>query len=126
MKQRFLLLCLLTIVAGSTYAQPNKNFARRIDQAAALFRSNPGGFDTLFTASFLKQVPNAQLTAISAQYFESSGTVTHWRFIDSSKAWSAKVRLFFSKGFSVDMSISVEATGKHLIQGLLLGPPTPQ
>jgi len=119
-----LIVSLLCISAA--HSQPQAPLVARINQAAALFRSDPGGFDTLFTSSFLNQVSPSQLSAYSSELFTNNGSVTSWRYLDSSKAWSAKVQLMFSKGFSVDMSLAVTETAPHLIQGLLLGAPTPQ
>lgn len=114
------------VLNGSLSAQPNAALHARIDQVTALLRTDPGGFDTLFSANFLDKVPAAQLVGISKDYFDKYGAVTSWRYLDSSKEWSAKVRVKLSKGFSVDMSIAATESGKHHVEGFWIGPATPQ
>src|SRR5579871_2199748 len=125
MKKVIVLLAILTI-CSTARAQPSKDLARRIEETAALFSSSPGGYDTLFSQDFLNQVPASQLTGLYADYFKKYGNVAHWAYLDSSKELSAKVRLYFSKAFTVDEHISILQNGNHLIEGLLLGPATPQ
>jgi Beta-lactamase enzyme family len=126
MKRIFIIFGALFFAANAAYAQPARDLVARINEGAALFCANPGGFDTIFSPDFLNQVPASQLTAISTGFFDKYGGVVRWSYLDSSKIWSAKVRLVLSKGFSVDMSIVASESGNHLITGLLLGAPTPQ
>ncbi|HEY3875703.1 MAG TPA: serine hydrolase [Candidatus Kapabacteria bacterium] len=121
-------LILLTFLSlnGIVFAQPSADLVRRIAESAALFSDSPGGYDTLFSPEFLHQVSAVQLSGIYSDYFKQYGRMTKWNFVDSSKASSAKVRLFLSKGFTVDEHITVGESGMHLIDGLLLSAATPQ
>ena len=126
MKRNILvLMALIVSVCTTAYAQPSDDLDARIDQVAALLRGDPGGYDTLFSPNFLSQAPPEQLTAICTDYFDKYGGLVRWSYLDSSKSWSAKVRLVLSKGFTVDMHITVSNAGNHLIEGLLFGPGTP-
>ncbi len=126
MKRIILVLAALAVSVNASYAQPSADLVARINESAALFCANPGGYDTIFSPDFLHQVPASQLTALSTGFFDKYGGVVRWNYLDSTKIWSAKVRLVLSKGFSVDMSIVASESGNHLITGLLLGAPTPQ
>jgi hypothetical protein len=126
MKRILLVLSTLIASASAAYAQPSTELVARINQAAGLLCANPGGFDTIFSPEFLKQVPASQLTPTSTQYFDNYGGVIRWSYLDSSNVWGAKVRLVLSKGFSADLSITASESGKHLITGLLLSAATPQ
>jgi Beta-lactamase enzyme family len=126
MKRILFVLGALVISIGSAKAQPSTALVTRINECAALFSADPGGYDTLFSSDFLNQVPASQLTTIFSDYFNKYGGVVRWNYLDSSKIWGAKVRLALSKGFSVDLSIAASESGNHLITGLLLGAATPQ
>ncbi len=75
---------------------------------------------------FLNEAPPEQLTAIYSEYFTKYGSVVHWSYLNSSHAWSAKVRMVLSKGFTVDLQVSVSQNTPYLIDGLLLSAATPQ
>jgi hypothetical protein len=126
--KRTVLVLVALIVSGSAsvYAQPSADLVARINQTAALLCANPGGYDTVFSPDFLNQVPASQLSSICTDYFDKYGGLVRWSYLDSSKTWSAKVRLFLSKGFTVDMHITADESDKHLITGLLFGQGTPQ
>src|SRR5579871_268675 len=100
MKKLIVVLSLVSF-GGILHAQPSAKLAKRINESAALFTDSPGGFDTLFSQDFLNQVPAAQLGATYSDFFQKYGSVTRWTYLDSSKAWGAKVRLFLSKGFTI-------------------------
>ena len=125
MKLLFLLAFLIS-VTSSLSAQPDPALDARIGQVAMLFRSDPGGYDTLFDSNFRNEVSPAQLTGIFTQYFHDYGPVTSWEFSDSSKQWNAEVRLETSKGFEIPMSIGILSNSGHLISSLRLGAATPQ
>jgi hypothetical protein len=123
----FLVLCsAFPALSHRAEAQPPDALIARIHQVTALFRTAPGGYDTIFDADFLNQIPAAQLTAIFTQYVSNYGNVTRWHYIDISKPWSAKLRIETSKGFAVDLSLAATEGGKHLLHGLLLSAATPQ
>ncbi len=126
MKRNVLAVAVLVLSAQIAYAQPSADLVARINQTAALLCANPGGFDTVFSPDFLAQVPASQMTGVCTDYFDKYGGLVRWIYLDSSKTWSAKVRLFLSKGFTVDMHITADESGNHLITGLLFGQGTPQ
>ncbi len=123
--KRTVLILALVLLSHSVYAQPSAELVARIRQNAALFRANPGGYDTLFSPDFLSQFPPEKLTELYSSYFEKYGTALNWIYLDSSKASTAKVRLTLSKGFTVDMTVVASESGNHLIGGLWCGPATP-
>ncbi len=94
----------------------------RVADIRALFSANSGGYEKLFTQSFLDQVPGVQLTGVFVKYHADLGRCTE-AVETERKDLEGKWSLLFERGYSVPVSVSVEAAAPHLIKGLWIGGP---
>ncbi|KAF0250290.1 MAG: beta-lactamase [bacterium] len=118
-----ILLCLL--LTCLTIAQDKNPLEKRVDDVVGLFRNAPTGYEKIFAKSFLDQVPNAQLTQIFTDFFNQLGRCVKTNHLTSDSPGVDKFDLIFEKGFSVPMTIVVDANEPHYISSLLLGNPSP-
>jgi len=117
------IVVLLALGARPGLAADATPLEARAAEVAALFRPDPGGYDSLFSAEFLGKVPAAQLTGIFADYHGRLGTCTGRAVVASDRPEAAKFDFFFSKGYSVPVQLTVDAAPPHRIVGLWLGNP---
>ena len=129
MMKFFRVLFLLSVLIAPSYAQvsPPPFVRDRIEQIARLFEAEPKlKFDTLFTSSFLNAIPEEQMTGIFVRYYKTYGEVVKWHITDSIHPTTASVRLVMSKGYTVDLHVSVSDSTGHLVAGFQIGLGTPQ
>lgn len=98
---------------------------RRVADVAALFRADPGGYDTLFAPALLAQVPAARLTQIFTLYAGNYGSVTATELVERAGADGGRFTFHFSKGYTVPATVTVDAAPPYRIVGLWLGPAAP-
>jgi len=121
-KSTLSLAFVLTIaLAQAAGAEPT--LGSRADDAAKLFRADPGGYDALFAPSFLAAVPAEQLTPILQQCFAQLGACTAIRPLDAAGAYQGKFQFEFEKGFHAEVDLAVDAAPPHLITGFFIRPP---
>lgn len=122
----FMYLTLLVVSGGVVLAQATSPMERRIADVGARFSPMPGGYDTLFAASFREHVPASQLTAIFTQMYRMTGSVVRQRITKTVGAQTADGVFETTKGYEVPFNISIDAASPHLIVGLFLRPPVKQ
>jgi beta-lactamase class A len=96
---------------------------KRAADVVGLFRENPGGYEQLFSKSFLAQVPPERLTAIFSYYYSICGRCVQLQPVDLSSQLTGKFSFIFEKKVSVPANFTVEAAAPNLISGLFLGNP---
>ena len=110
------LVCGLSLVADSARAQTP--LEQRADDIAALFRSDPGGYEAFFSEGFLAQVPPAQLTGIFIYYHTNYGAVVDWRLDELERPGVGAFTFITDKGYSIASRLTVGHDPPHLLDGL--------
>ena len=131
---RLLPLLLAALLLPSAPAQGQEDPASertpvtvQAEAAARLFREDPergapeGRYETLFTSSFLNQVPASQLSGISRQYFSQYGRVTEVQPRQVQSDTQGTFYFIFEKGYRVPATLIVQAAPPHRISGFRIG-----
>src|SRR5690242_14457825 len=116
MKKTIWLITILTVGFSLSFAQtdkPQSPLDRRAADVCALFQQAPGGYEKLFAAEFLTQVPPVQLTAILTQYFSQLGRCTNAKVSKLQSENTGSFEFTFEKGFSVPVNVSVSAAAPN-------------
>lgn len=110
------LVCGLSVAAGPVRAQTP--LEQRADDVAALFRSDPGGYEAYFSEAFLTQIPPVQLTSIFTYYHTNYGAVVEWRMDELEKPGVGAFTFITDKGYSIASKLTVGPDPPHLLEGL--------
>jgi len=101
---------------------------KRTAQIVEMLNGAPLDLDTMFTSTFLSQVPAARLQAAVAQMTAQTGSVVSIATLAApvvGDANSARFRFTTSKNFAIPVTIHVAAAPPNRIDGILFGAPTP-
>ena len=109
-------VCWLSFVAGSPRAQTP--LEQRAEDVAALFRSDPGGYEALFSEGFLAQIPPVQLTNIFTYYHTTYGAVVEWRMDVLERPGTGAFTFITDRGYGIASKLTVNADPPHLLDGL--------
>ena len=129
MRKTLLVVCSL-VVATTASAQDADSVAlnRRAAQIAAIIGGAQVRTDTIFNASFLAQVPEAQLRGLATQLAGlghiQSVSMTARPAPGGSSPGSAVFELKTDKGYSIPTTVVIESAPPNLVSGLLFGAPT--
>jgi len=116
-------MLLLSYGVSSGQVKTPSPVEKRAADVVGLFRENPGGYEQLFSKSFLAQVPPERLTAIFSYYYSICGRCVQLQPVDLSSQVTGKFSFIFEKKVSVPANFTVEAASPNLISGLFLGNP---
>lgn len=120
-----LLACVLLPLVLCLPARAETPLLRRAHQAAGLIAESPDWPKDLFAASFSRQVSDAQLKAIGAQYFASNGAVREVQQVSLKGEHAGTFDLILAKGTVVRMNIAVSEQAPWQVTGLVFGLPSP-
>jgi hypothetical protein len=115
---RFVLALLGLAASAVAAAQSTTPLERRADELIALFNGKAKPAE-MFTPAFLAAVPETQLEAISKQVTAQLGAARSVSRVDEKSGTGGTVRLDFERG-TAELSMTIEATPPHRIQGLLI------
>jgi beta-lactamase family protein len=119
-----LALVLVTFTAdAAARAQNATPLERRANEICSQFRQTPGGFDQLFAADFLAQVPPAKLAEIFTDYFSKLGRCTGVKQTERLGTSAGRFDITFEKDYAVPATMAIDPGEPHLLNGLLLGAP---
>ena len=113
---------ILCVVLGSA-ARAEDTLERRAREAAGIIAEKPAWPEALFHESFTRQVSDAQLTTIGAQFFGKCGAVQAVQQISSKGPNFGTFDLITAKGFVVPMTIGLESAAPNAVSTLLFGAP---
>ena len=127
MKKVVAVIAMLAAAAPIGFGQPQQSqspLEKRAADVCGLFRQTSGDYTSIFAPAFLAKVPEAQLTAIFAQYFSQLGRCTATKLTARAGENAGEFDFTFEKNFSVHGNLAVNAAAPNLIEGLLLSAPT--
>jgi hypothetical protein len=108
---------------GLVRAQVGTPLQRRADMIASLFQMNPGGYDTVFAASFLQKVPSTQMDSLFKSYFAKYGACTQAKLTHSDKPETGRFDCIFERGYSAPVSVAIDSKEPNLVVALNIGTP---
>src|SRR4051794_16816465 len=124
---RLLVGASLLVLATPLRAQNRDSLAltTRANQIGRVIDGATPSLDTIFTATFLQQVPPSQMTALAKQ-LSAMGRVKQVAWIGASPdaPGATRFRIETDKGYGIPMTLVIEPTGARLVVGLLFGAPT--
>jgi len=103
---------------GAASVTPSMALTERSAQLIPLL-NGAGDVATLFAPSFLAQVPEAQIRAISIQLREKVGKAVAVAEVDAVQPNAARIRITCERG-TVSMNLAIEAEAPNRIVGLLI------
>jgi len=112
---------LLFVVVGAAHSQ--EPLQRRLNDVCAIISGSGLHLDTVFAASFLKQVPAEQLVAGVKQITAGLGFCISTRIVESTGAYKAKAEATTSNGYTIPISIGIESQPPYHIEALFLKMP---
>jgi hypothetical protein len=112
----------LALVATITSAQ-DSDLDRRAEDVAGFLRADPKGFEQVFSAEFLAQVPPAKLAEVYASYHQTGGKCVRVRVLSREGPDRAQLELVLEKGYRVTATLVIEHDPPHKVTGLLFGLP---
>ncbi|HEY4321545.1 MAG TPA: serine hydrolase [Gemmatimonadales bacterium] len=91
---------------------------RRADQIVALFRGEPLGVDTIFSAPFLAQVPAARLHTVMAQISTAGHGLQSVKLLRTTPGMLIQgvFELDWNDGHSSEMTVGVNTTSSNLVE----------
>lgn len=95
---------------------------RRATDIAGLFQADPGGYDEVFAASFLAQVPAAALDQIFTGVHAEHGRAIDADVIGPFTGGASIVRLHFEDETAALVQLAIEPAPPHRVTGAQLGP----
>jgi len=118
---RPLALCICCLALGVSAPAAETPLEKRAADVVALFRADPGGYEQIFSASFLGSVSPATLTSLFTGQYAGFGRCLRANVVSASNPETAKLEFLFEKGFSVPGNLSIDPAEPHLITGLWFG-----
>jgi len=126
MKRTAVILFFIVFVFYSfVHAQENKSgpLEQRAHDLMSLFRADPGNYEKYFSSNFISQVTPAKLTDIFTYFYNNFGKCIREVPNGPVNGFSGKFQFIFEKNTSAPVSLTVDASGSHLIIGWWLGSP---
>lgn len=120
---KFLSIVTALLLATVSQASAQDPLQSRLADVCSLISGSNVKFDSVFTASFLKQVPAAQLTLGVKQITSNVGMCLGTKVVDRKSDFSADAIATTANGFTIPISISVESTAPFRIEGLFIKNP---
>jgi beta-lactamase class A len=118
---RYLSYCIILATSLSLSAQSPLD--RRLTDICALMGAMPPRLDTVFTSSFLQQVPAFQLYSGVQQLVALAGQCTSIAIRSQEGPTSAKADIVTDKDYRIPVDITIEGQAPYRITGLLLATP---
>lgn len=117
-------LVLFLLLAPFAAAQ-EATLESRAREVQALLCAEPRIAPDLLDESFLKVVPAEQMQATAKQLFGELGAIRELRLSRKQGAWAANYTAVLEKGFTMPVTLTLDAKAPHSIVGLWFGPPVP-
>jgi beta-lactamase class A len=107
-------------------AQSEATLESRAAEVQRMISASPEWADGLFDAAFLQAVPPAQVAQISKSLHSNYGAITEMRIDARESPWSGKLSALTDKGFTIPVSLTLDASPPHAVVGLWFGQPVPR
>lgn len=116
-----LVLPILLVLSIVSFAQDKKEsiLEKRANDVVKIL-NEPSGFESVFSKSFLTQVPPTQLQGLAKKFRADYGKALKVEKIDKKDDYNALIVVSFEKGFLAKMNLILEQAGSNLINGLVV------